>query len=484
MNKKILLSSLVAAGVLIPTMLTTNVNATKIDGKSLTSSISKDKDDYILSVLLPVKNEGDYTGETLNKSKVTEIVNAKYGTYDSVKEIKNNRSDDAVGTGSVVELNSNKTLKVVLYGDINGDGKVGTGDSISLSKHNTRKAVIKDSLKLKAAKLTKVSKEISTSDSVRLSKYNTNKLGSNLLIDEELFPEDTVINSEIVLQGATDEINADSNSNFTITLNPDKKEGKLVFKSDVQEDKLIKEINREKLVSTLINKLKEYKDSINEIELSFNGKTAKLTTDTTTEQAIIDVAKILLGENEDVSKAKVSDLYDKDLTVKFILKENAEFIDGSTNNEITYTLKFIKSDDYVKTVLKEAAQEVNNKNKNYTINLEESENEKKGTFEFKKNAENDSIVAFKDLADTLVDYLNDNKAMLNNIALTLDSQTPVTLTPGMSIDQIKNVAKELLKTENIEKVSDLKGKQLKVTFNLNDNNQSEEYNLSFTIAEQ
>ena len=125
-----------------------------------------------------------------------------------------------------------------------------------------------------------------------------------------------------------------------------------------------------------------------------------------------------------------------------------------------------------------------NKNKNYTINLEESENEKKGTFEFKKNAENDSIVAFKDLADTLVDYLNDNKAMLNNIALTLDSQTPVTLTPGMSIDQIKNVAKELLKTENIEKVSDLKGKQLKVTFNLNDNNQSEEYNLSFTIAEQ
>ena len=479
MNKKILLSSLVAAGVLIPTMLTTNVNAAKIDGKSLTSSISKNNnDEYILSVLLPVKNKGDYTGETLNKSKVTEIVNAKYGTYDSVKEIKNNRSDDAVGTGSIVELNSNKTLKVVLYGDINGDGKVGTGDSISLSKHNTSKSVITDSLKLKAAKLTKVNEYISTSDSVRLSKYNTNKLGSNLLIDEELFPEDTVINSDSVLQGAVDEINAEKERDFTITLDSDNNKGKFVFSNEKKDTDLIKDLKYQELVSALLNKLNEYKNTIKEIDLTFNGNEnpVKLTSDMQTIEAIKTVAKELIGA-EDPSTANLGLLNGKELEAKFILNNNAEFVETGVSTEIKYTLKFLTLEKYTADVLADAVKEVNENNQSYSIEL--NSREKTGKFKFKNDS--DSIATFKDLADTLADYLNDNKAMLKDIVLKLDdNQTPVTLTPGMSIDQIKKVAKDLLETAKIEKVSDLKGKNLKVTFNLNDNNQAEEYSLSFT----
>lgn len=89
-----------------------------------------------------IHTDGDYiTGLTLNTSvdSISTKVN-KYNSNASVKVVKgnNNSSNSILTTGDVVTIASNgesKSYTVVVYGDINGDGKVNALDLLKVQKH-------------------------------------------------------------------------------------------------------------------------------------------------------------------------------------------------------------------------------------------------------------------------------------------------------------------------------------------------------------
>lgn len=490
MNKKILLSSLVAAGVLIPTMLTTNVDAATIagNGKKLTSSVSRSGTNYTLSVVVPSANT-NYKGYTLTKSDVENLIKSKY-TSDTVTNItkgskKISKNTDAVGTGCEVTLKSGKKLTVVLYGDVNGDGKVSSQDALAIRKHNIGKSTINASnIKFKAAELvgSKADSKLKSQDALRIRYYNLNKLGNKTIVDSGIYPADTkVVNSDKVLQDAINEINSANKEKYTITLDTETNKGYFTFASAITDETDIKTFKDSNLAQKLVEYLNKNKDSIEKIELKFNSETQNLTANMD-QDAIKNVAiKLLKG-----TEGKVNELYGKELTATFYIKNGSELL-GIKNGTVTYTLKFEKFTD---GVLSSAVDEINKADSDkFTIELNTSNNSGKITFKVDSNT-SISTFANSSLVSTLIEKLKEYKDTVDSIELKLNNgeKTTATLKPESQTDSksIIEVAKQLL-GENITTIDQLKDKQLTATFKFK-NGQSasqlsdETYTLTFETA--
>ena len=132
MKKKTLLCTTIAGAMFITGLTMTNV-------KAATDEVAKAKlgvnfpDEGMSSVVVELMN-----GKTsLMKEDVIRLVESKYvnkdGTLKNVKVVDVTANEDGtVGTGAVVTLNSGKKLTVVLYGDVNGDGKIAMADAYRL----------------------------------------------------------------------------------------------------------------------------------------------------------------------------------------------------------------------------------------------------------------------------------------------------------------------------------------------------------------
>lgn len=197
MNKKVLLSSIVASSLAVALMLApkTSQSTTSVglkNGEALSSSVYR-VDGKTISIILPPNNS-----YTLTKKDLTNLLVKYYNTKVS-KVYKMNgeevlKETDTIGTGYVVELESKSKVEVVIYGDVNGDGLIDTNDTIEVAKYNVGISSNKNSAQLKAASLVKKESgmnAIDTSDTVRIAYYNVGSIKKNSNISE------TIVDAEI-----------------------------------------------------------------------------------------------------------------------------------------------------------------------------------------------------------------------------------------------------------------------------------------------
>ena len=121
MKKKTLLCTTIAGTMFIAGLAMTNVNAASINAQAKISANYLAKGEH--TVLVQLTN-----GETkLTKADVEALINAKYAAKDMAVEVENIlplQADGTVGTGAKVKLTDGTELTVILYGDVNGDGKI------------------------------------------------------------------------------------------------------------------------------------------------------------------------------------------------------------------------------------------------------------------------------------------------------------------------------------------------------------------------
>ncbi len=121
MKKKTLLCTTIAGTMFIAGLAMTNVNAASINAQAKISANYLAKGEH--TVLVQLTN-----GETkLTKADVEALINAKYVAKDMAVEVENIlplQADGTVGTGAKVKLTDGTELTVILYGDVNGDGKI------------------------------------------------------------------------------------------------------------------------------------------------------------------------------------------------------------------------------------------------------------------------------------------------------------------------------------------------------------------------
>ncbi len=392
MNKKVLLSSLLASGIVATSLLTGNVKAaTNVPnyGKQLMSAVDKvsqaepAQDEFILGVLLPNSNVYGKKDNVFTKGKLEDLLNAKYKKNivkkvlkaDGVTEVT--KYEDNVGTGYIVELETGRTMKVVLYGDVTKDGMVDTDDTLAIAKQNVKQLTLDADQKLAAHLTVKEADapEIDTGDSVRVAFYNVNTVGSDktgeAILDMALYPEDyteteeTVV-SDDVLQDAIDELaEVEGNSDlFEITLDGTTNTAEFGLKD---ESKTISEFVGTKLIDKLVDQLKN-NPNLAKIELVCDGLEApielnKEDNEITCMSKAKDLICKVLGkeatEVEDVLKTKVSELFGKKFQAKFYVEDTSKLDDEAVEGEdviqgtyVEYTLEFVGKINVDETVMK------------------------------------------------------------------------------------------------------------------------------------
>ncbi len=241
MNKKVLLSSIVASSLAVALMVAPKASqsTTSIglkNGEALSSSVYR-VDGKTISIILPPNNS-----YALTKKDLTNLLVKYYNTKVS-KVYKMNgeevlKETDTIGTGYVVELESKSKVEVVIYGDVNGDGLIDTNDTIAVAKYNVSNSSIKNSAQLKAATLVKKESgvnTIDTGDTVRIAYYNVgaidekSKYGKEI-VDSEIYESDE---SNIVFD--LNEIDV-KNIKVEETVAPEEKEDKQVIETEIKEE--------------------------------------------------------------------------------------------------------------------------------------------------------------------------------------------------------------------------------------------------------
>lgn len=142
MNKKLkIVSSLALAGMLV----TSSFGAGKVFADSTSDYITNPVGIYNKLVqgktVIPYVLDNKWDSLTVNDImesdlNVRTIKNAKGETVEN--------KDDLVGTGSVIKTTDGKEYTVVLYGDVNGDGKVNSNDALLVEKSIVDMAELND----------------------------------------------------------------------------------------------------------------------------------------------------------------------------------------------------------------------------------------------------------------------------------------------------------------------------------------------------
>ena len=114
--------------------------------------------------------------EPLYSSSLTlKVYNSKNEEVTGKKEVGTNYSIKALSTTSGYEMD---TVKIVLYGDTNGDGKINSTDALSIIKNKTGKVKFENEFYEEAGRITKVTRQKgntpTSTDALAIIKY---KLG-------------------------------------------------------------------------------------------------------------------------------------------------------------------------------------------------------------------------------------------------------------------------------------------------------------------
>ncbi len=415
MNKKKILSAAVAGG-LLATSLLLPVNAAEIKPNNdkiaisvtkVTEALSGKGATHILSIVMPNEKVEGYN--TLTRAKLDTLLKARYGeditvtkvTDSKGTEIQADNTSAKVGTGSIVELSTGNKLAIVLYGDVTGDGIVDLYDTIAIAQNNVGSVKITDPISLKAGILAGSADKSETDiwDTIRVAGYNVGLAGTSgiygdFIVDEPLFPEDKV-ESDTVLNEAIDEVNNNklNDGKYEIALDTTKNEAE--FKFLTADTEKISAFTESGLVETLVEKLKEYSEEIEKIELTFTmdkSVTVELTPSDDAGSCKLAAIQLLGGTSgSDLINKTINDLFGKTLTAKFYLRDTATLIPGETvtdengKKSVTYSLNFvsgINTDSIITSVVdKVNKNEVNAKK--FKIALDPETNT--GTFGFVNN---------------------------------------------------------------------------------------------------
>ncbi len=509
MNKKVLLTSLLASGIVATTILTGNANAaTNVPeyGEKLMTAIEKSitDDAYTMAVLLPSSNPLNNTNNALTKSKVVDLLEAKYKKgivskiYKTDKTTEVSAYEEKVGTGYVVELTTGRKLTVVLYGDVNSDGLVDTKDAVAIAKHNVGSEKL-TGYSAEAAKLTSGNTAINTSDTTRVAYYNVNGLGTDkagkALLDMKLYPEDytdaeETVTSDNVLQDAIDDIlDKEGNSTlFDITLDSETNTAEFGL---LDSTKKISDFVNTGLIDKLVDQLKN-NDNLAKIELSVEGlEEGSVVLDKTADsdkcyEAALKLLNALLKKvdgSTDVKELTVDKLFGKDLKAKFYVADTSKLVDEAVKDTdkiagtyVEYTLKFVGKvnvDNTMENVL-DKVNSTETAKKLFNISFDAKTNT--GTFGFLDNESYLTDFVKTGLVDALAEELtnpNITKIVLSMVKAD-NGNTTVTETLNYNSDKATNVtevtkaAVELLKgalgVESPESVSqsneDVKNKAL------------------------
>ncbi len=213
-KKKILLSTAIAttmliSGITIPTAFATTENKNESD---IVSSFQTDSS-YLTegnSIAIMLKKNEKYP--ELTRAELVSLVENKLskGTVTEIKDKDNKVITDnsqLVGTGATVTLKNQKKFTVVLYGDVNGDGKITIGDAACIAKARFNKYSLNTSAKKNSANLVLTEKsDITTGDAaaaaqIAYNKYTTAKYDK---FQADLFPADNMVVVENVIEEVID----------------------------------------------------------------------------------------------------------------------------------------------------------------------------------------------------------------------------------------------------------------------------------------
>ena len=213
-KKKILLSTAIAttmliSGITIPTAFATTENKNESD---IVSSFQTDSS-YLTegnSIAIMLKKNEKYP--ELTRAELVSLVENKLskGTVTEIKDKDNKVITDnsqLVGTGATVTLKNQKKFTVVLYGDVNGDGKITISDAACIAKARFNKYSLNTSAKKNSANLVLTEKsDITTGDAaaaaqIAYNKYTTAKYDK---FQADLFPADNMVVVENVIEEVID----------------------------------------------------------------------------------------------------------------------------------------------------------------------------------------------------------------------------------------------------------------------------------------
>lgn len=348
MNKKLLIGTALASTLLFTSICVPKTFAAKIDGdgNKLTGCVNR-LDDENLALYVVLSNNM----ESFTKANLDTLIKNKYSDSVTVTEVKKSDNTEIsgdteyVGTGSKVKLSSkfDEELTVVLYGDVDGNGKSNIVDVLAIKKHANNSDKITDQAKLKAGNLTGKNDEVNAVDALQL-KYFTNKLlgkenYEKTIVSEAIYPGDLdPVNLEEKIEGAIKNIKTGNDAKLELVLDKDMD----VVNFGVEANKTMEDywLAGFGLITELNNQLQDPNIDNIEVTLGNASETLKLGVNP------VEVAKALLNEafesTDWISKEVDKGLIGKELVAKFNLTTDngSEFVDTEKKSQ-EYTVKFV-----------------------------------------------------------------------------------------------------------------------------------------------
>lgn len=277
MNKKIkIVSSLALAGI-----LTLNVFNTKTLAAEIGTQIAKTPYNKLVTGVenvVPVILNGK--DDTLTLAEVKE-------GYQKATSF-NGKDENKVATGDTFKVDG-KTYTVLIYGDVDKDGKVDSNDALLVEKRNVGMETL-DNLLTVASDVDSIDGKYDSSDSLRIKKY---AVGMENTVVDSMPKEETTVKPPV------------DNYNYTVTVNENNMVNNMNYTASKIDVSLKEEIKIAKTLSLVI------KDSAD----------TKLTPITVNVPA--NTSKLITIENQDISS-----LLDGDLS--FELKDGDEVVGAGT----------------------------------------------------------------------------------------------------------------------------------------------------------
>ena len=158
------------------TQITANIRGTDIKKQATINVIELKEGDIVFDQNLIV--DGDIISRVQPETTVGDIkekIHTDYTVYVSNINDEVLEEDKLIGTGSKIKLLNAENEKVyeyniLIYGDVNSDGKINSGDLLSIVKHLNKSNVYSNEIVLRAADVNNDSK-INSGDLLRIVKY-------------------------------------------------------------------------------------------------------------------------------------------------------------------------------------------------------------------------------------------------------------------------------------------------------------------------
>lgn len=158
------------------TKITVNIKGTNIFDSAEINVIELNEGDVYIDESISV--DGDLISKVTLGTTISDLknlINTAYVTRYINTNNKEMLDTEIVGTNTKIQLLNEKSdvlyeYKLVIYGDVNGDGKINSGDLLRIVKHLNKASVIENSVIFKAADVTNDSK-INSGDLLKIVKY-------------------------------------------------------------------------------------------------------------------------------------------------------------------------------------------------------------------------------------------------------------------------------------------------------------------------